>query len=94
MLKAQVILLFRELSAWSSLLGSRYRVGYMLRGETRSRADSLAGTLSASLPPTRPEKIMTATTETITWQRDVDAALNQASRDNKPLLLDFTAAPA
>jgi Thioredoxin-like len=31
---------------------------------------------------------------TITWQKDVDAALAQAARDNKPLLVDFTAAPA
>jgi len=37
---------------------------------------------------------MPATTESITWQRDVDAALAAASRANKPLLLDFTAAPA
>ena len=37
---------------------------------------------------------MVTTTETINWQRDVDAALAQASRDNKTLLLDFTAAPA
>lgn len=37
---------------------------------------------------------MPAITESIAWQRDVDAALAQASRDNKPLLLDFTAAPA
>ena len=35
-----------------------------------------------------------ATATEINWQRDVDAALAQASRDNKPLLLDFTAAPA
>ena len=35
-----------------------------------------------------------ATATEINWQRDVDAAVNQASRDNKPLLLDFTAAPA
>ena len=33
-------------------------------------------------------------TETIAWQKDVDAALAQAARDNRPLLLDFTAAPA
>ena len=37
---------------------------------------------------------MATATETINWQRDVDAALAQASRGNKPLLLDFTAAPA
>lgn len=37
---------------------------------------------------------MAATTESIAWQRDVDAALAEAARDNKPLLLDFTAAPA
>jgi hypothetical protein len=37
---------------------------------------------------------MSAPTESIAWQRDVDAALSQASRANKPLLLDFTAAPA
>jgi uncharacterized protein YyaL (SSP411 family) len=33
-------------------------------------------------------------TETITWQRDVDAAFAEAKRADKPLLLDFTAAPA
>jgi hypothetical protein len=32
--------------------------------------------------------------DNIDWQRDVDAAIAQAKRDNKPLLLDFTAAPA
>jgi hypothetical protein len=32
--------------------------------------------------------------DTIDWQKDVDAAIAQAKRDNKPLLLDFTAAPA
>jgi hypothetical protein len=30
----------------------------------------------------------------ITWQKDVDAALGGAARDNRPLLLDFTAAPS
>jgi len=30
----------------------------------------------------------------INWQNDVDAALAQAARENKPVLLDFTAAPA
>jgi hypothetical protein len=34
------------------------------------------------------------TTETINWQRDVDAAIAEAGRAKKPLLLDFTAAPA
>jgi thiol:disulfide interchange protein len=33
-------------------------------------------------------------TETISWQRDVDAALAQAEQEKRPLLLDFTAAPA
>lgn len=32
--------------------------------------------------------------DNIDWQKDVDAAIDQAKRDNKPLLLDFTAAPA
>jgi uncharacterized protein YyaL (SSP411 family) len=32
--------------------------------------------------------------DSITWQRDVDAALARAKAENKPLLLDFTAAPA
>jgi hypothetical protein len=32
--------------------------------------------------------------DNIDWQRDVDATIAQAKRDNKPLLLDFTAAPA
>lgn len=34
------------------------------------------------------------TQDNIDWQRDVDAALAEAKRSNKPLLLDFTAAPA
>jgi hypothetical protein len=29
----------------------------------------------------------------IQWQRDVDAALAAAKQSNRPLLLDFTAAP-
>ena len=29
----------------------------------------------------------------IQWIRDADAALAQAKKQNKPLLLDFTAAP-
>ena len=33
-------------------------------------------------------------TETIPWQKDVDAVLAQAAREHKPVLLDFTAAPA
>jgi hypothetical protein len=32
--------------------------------------------------------------DNIDWQKDVDAAIAQAQRDHKPLLLDFTAAPA
>lgn len=32
--------------------------------------------------------------DNIDWQKDVDAAVAQAKRDDKPLLLDFTAAPA
>lgn len=32
--------------------------------------------------------------DNINWQKDVDGALAQAARENKPLLLDFTAAPA
>ena len=32
--------------------------------------------------------------DNIDWRRDVDAAIAQARRDDKPLLLDFTAAPA
>jgi hypothetical protein len=34
------------------------------------------------------------TQDNIGWQKDVDAAIAQAKRDNRPLLLDFTAAPA
>jgi uncharacterized protein YyaL (SSP411 family) len=37
---------------------------------------------------------MATATDTINWQGDVDAAFAQATHDNKPLLLDFTAAPA
>jgi hypothetical protein len=29
----------------------------------------------------------------ILWQRDIDAALREASQANRPVLLDFTAAP-
>jgi hypothetical protein len=29
----------------------------------------------------------------IEWQRDVDAAIAEAGRTHKPILLDFTAAP-
>ena len=29
----------------------------------------------------------------ITWRHDVDAALEEAKRTNKPVLLDFSAAP-
>jgi hypothetical protein len=29
----------------------------------------------------------------ISWNKDVDAALAQARQQNKPLLLDFSAAP-
>lgn len=32
--------------------------------------------------------------ETIAWKKDVDAALETAKHENRPLLLDFTAAPA
>ncbi len=30
----------------------------------------------------------------IRWQRDVDQALAEAKRQHKPVLVDFTAAPA
>ncbi len=30
----------------------------------------------------------------VNWIRDVDAALDQAKAQNKPLLIDFSAAPA
>jgi uncharacterized protein YyaL (SSP411 family) len=29
----------------------------------------------------------------IDWRKDVDAALEEAEREDRPLLLDFTAAP-
>ena len=32
--------------------------------------------------------------ETIEWKKDVDAAVAQAVHENRPLLLDFTAAPS
>lgn len=31
--------------------------------------------------------------ETINWREDADAALADAKRENRPLLLDFSAAP-
>jgi len=30
----------------------------------------------------------------VQWKRDVDAALNEAKSAKKPLLIDFSAAPA
>ncbi len=30
----------------------------------------------------------------VQWLKDVDAALQQAKQQNKPVLLDFSAAPA
>jgi thioredoxin-related protein len=33
------------------------------------------------------------TSSTITWGRDVDVALEQAKREHRPILIDFTAAP-
>ena len=33
-------------------------------------------------------------TQQITWQKDVDAALGEARDEHRPLILDFTAAPA
>ena len=36
---------------------------------------------------------VTTETRTIAWQRDVDAALADAEKSHRPLLLDFTAAP-
>jgi hypothetical protein len=29
----------------------------------------------------------------VSWNKDVDAAVNQAKQQGKPLLLDFSAAP-
>jgi hypothetical protein len=39
------------------------------------------------------EQAMATETRTIDWQRDVDAALEDAQRAHRPVLLDFTAAP-
>lgn len=33
-------------------------------------------------------------TMTIQWQHDVDAALEEAREQSRPVLIDFTAAPA
>ncbi len=30
----------------------------------------------------------------VNWSKDIDAALEQAKREQKPVLLDFSAAPA
>ena len=30
----------------------------------------------------------------IRWQRDIDQALEEAKREHRPVLVDFTAAPA
>jgi hypothetical protein len=39
------------------------------------------------------ELSVTTETGTINWQRDVDAALADAQQTQRPVLLDFTAAP-
>ncbi len=36
---------------------------------------------------------MATTAHEIAWQHDVDAAFDEAKRTNRPLLIDFTAAP-
>ena len=36
---------------------------------------------------------MTTSTHETQWLRDVDAAIAEAQRTKKPILLDFTAAP-
>jgi len=36
---------------------------------------------------------MATETRSIDWQRDVDAAMQDAERTHRPILLDFTAAP-
>jgi hypothetical protein len=33
------------------------------------------------------------TNSSIEWGRDIDAALEQAKREHRPILIDFTAAP-
>jgi uncharacterized protein YyaL (SSP411 family) len=35
-----------------------------------------------------------ATAAMVEWKRDVDAALEEARAQNRPILLDFSAAPA
>lgn len=37
---------------------------------------------------------MATTAHEIRWQKDVDAAIADAQRTHRPVLLDFTAAPA
>jgi hypothetical protein len=37
--------------------------------------------------------VPTGTTASIDWQRDVDAALDEARRASRMVLLDFSAAP-
>ena len=39
------------------------------------------------------EDAVATETRTINWQRDVGAALDEAERAHRPVLLDFTAAP-
>jgi hypothetical protein len=39
------------------------------------------------------EAHMATTTHEIQWQRDVDAAIAEAARSQRPALLDFSAAP-
>ena len=49
--------------------------------------------MQAPLAPRSMESPMATETRSIQWQHDVDAALADAERSHRPLLLDFTAAP-
>jgi len=63
------------------------------RWSSEMRRETPDGTRNASRPSLNPAEV-SMSQDNIDWQRDVDAALAEAKRTNKPLLLDFTAAPA
>jgi len=67
------------------------QAGGSLQGETGTVLASLRG---FPIPQdTQGAEMTTSETRAISWQGDVDAALAEAKRTNRPVLLDFTAAP-
>ena len=72
-----------------ALFRARPKLALVLRGSKGSLSENAAGNPVQNSHTTRQENDMA-----IEWKKDVDAALAEAKTSGKPLLLDFTAAPA